>query len=190
MTKRPPEIYSKGEINALLAQCSKRGPCGARNKALLVVLWRCGLRISEALALRPKDINKNTGTVRVLHGKGDKARTVGLDQQTADVIKLWLERRKKLTLRPGAPLFCTLLGKTLSQNYVRDMVKRLASKADIQKRVHPHGFRHTHSVELLFENFNPKEIQQQLGHSNLQTTDTYLQGLAPKGVIEKIKVRI
>ena len=66
-------------MKALIRACSPRAPTGVRNRALLVVLYRGGLRVGEALALYPKDLDRRRGTIRVLHGKGDKARTVGLD---------------------------------------------------------------------------------------------------------------
>jgi len=68
-----------------------------RNRALIAVLWRCGLRISEALALELRDVDLDAGTVRVRHGKGDKSRTVGIDEQTAALLARWLDRRKKLS---------------------------------------------------------------------------------------------
>ena len=78
------EPLTRAEVNALLAQCSRRAPTGIRNRALITVLYRTGLRIFEALALQPKDVDLDNGTLRVLHGKGDKMRTVGLDAGTID----------------------------------------------------------------------------------------------------------
>jgi len=67
----PPEVPTRGEVNALMRACLKRAPTGLRNRALIAVLYRGQLRISEALALKPKDLNRKAGTIRVLHGKGN-----------------------------------------------------------------------------------------------------------------------
>jgi integrase/recombinase XerD len=82
---------------------------GIRNRALIAVLYRTGLRITEALSLYPKDISMKTGVVRVLHGKGDKARTVGIDKGAIECIERWLDVRQKIEGYLLAPLFCTCL---------------------------------------------------------------------------------
>src|SRR5262245_25107552 len=112
-TKRPVEILTTDEIQALLKQCSNRAPTGIRNRALLVVLWRSGLRIAETLALRPKDIDVERGTIRVLHGKGDRARTVGVDALALAVVQRWIDKRAELKLPSKAPLFSTLDGEPI-----------------------------------------------------------------------------
>jgi len=85
--RRPPEVLSEAEAIALIKACSTRAPTGVRNRALIAVLWPCGLRISEALALELRDVDLEAGTVRVRHGKGDKSRTVGIDEQTAALLE-------------------------------------------------------------------------------------------------------
>ena len=92
--RRPPEVLSETEAIALLKACSTRAPTGVRNRALIAVLWRSGLRISEALALELRDVDLEAGTVRVRHGKGDKSRTVGIDEQTSALLARWLDRRR------------------------------------------------------------------------------------------------
>jgi site-specific recombinase XerD len=146
------------------------------------VLYRTGLRITEALSLRPADVNAERGTIRVLHGKGDKARTVGLDPGAMAVLLRWMDRRAACGFRNG-PLFCTLAGTPVLSGYVRDMLKRLAARAGLEKRVHPHGLRHTHAAELVNEGAPMNVIREQLGHSSLATTDRYLRNVAPADVI-------
>ena len=75
----PPEILTASEVEALLTGCSTRAPSGIRNRALLLLLYRCGLRISEALALLPKDVDIDAATLVVLHGKGDRSRQLAFD---------------------------------------------------------------------------------------------------------------
>jgi site-specific recombinase XerD len=187
--KFPPEPLTPEEVRRLLQACSSAAPTGIRNRALLVVLYRGGLRISEALALKPKDLDAKAGTVRVLHGKGDKARTVGLDVLAFEAVARWVDVRRNLGINNHAPVFCTLKGRRLSPAYVRALLPRLARKANITKRVHAHGLRHTHAAELANEGVPLHVIRKQLGHASLATTDRYLDHLAPQDVIEAMQAR-
>jgi site-specific recombinase XerD len=180
----PPEVLVAAEVHALMAGCSSRAPTGIRNRALIAVLWRSGLRLGEALALRPKDIDPVRGSVSVLHGKGDKHRTIGMDPQAFAVVERWLETRRRLGIDGRAPVFCTLRGGELAQPYVRTLLPRLARKAGVAKRVHAHGLRHTCAFELAGEGMPPHLIQQHLGHSSLATTDRYLRHLGLQEVID------
>lgn len=187
--KFPAEPLEPPEIQALLRACSRRAPTGIRNRALLVLLYRTGVRISEALHLYPKDISPELGTVSVLHGKGDKRRTVGMDEESFAMLDHWRRMRRQLGLGAAAPFFCTLRGGGLRTNYIRALLPRLGRRAGITKRVHAHGFRHTHAAELVAEHIPLNVIQAQLGHSNVATTSRYLQHIAPAQVIEAIRQR-
>ena len=182
--KRPIDILTTDEVRRLINECSKRAPTGLRDAALIAVLYRCGLRISEALELYERDINGVRGTLRVHKGKGHKPRTVGLDGQTFALIDVWLRKKDHLGLR-GAPLFSTLKGDRIaSRNNVGDMLKRRAKKAGIDKRVHAHGLRHTHAMELIADEHTPlNALQKQLGHSSLATTSVYVDHLGADDVI-------
>jgi site-specific recombinase XerD len=186
----PAEVLTTDEVKALIRTCSNRAPSGIRNRALIVCLYRGGLRLGEALALCPKDVDAKAGTLTVLHGKGDKRRTVGLDEGGMAVIERWLDRRKALGLNGRQPLFCTLQGEALKPSYVRALLPRLAAKAGIEKRVHPHGLRHTHAAELAAEGLPMNLVQAQLGHSSLATTDRYLRHIAPAQLIDAMKQRV
>ena len=122
-------------MKALIRACSKRAATGVRNRALIVVLYRAGLRISEALALYPKDLDAQASTIRVLHGKGDHDRVVGLDAGAWAIVQLWLDRRAAAGINGRAPVFCTLKGRPMKSAYVRTLLPRLARKAGIDKRV-------------------------------------------------------
>ncbi len=185
----PVEILTPDEIRALAAQCSTTTNYGIRNRAVIVLLYRTGLRLSEALALRPKDVNLEVGSVTVLHGKGDRMRTVGIDPGANPHIEAWTERRRILRLPGDAPLICTLRGEPLGGSSLRKTLRSLALRSGIEKRVHPHGFRHTHAYELMMEGVPMPIIQQQLGHVSLATTDRYLSHIAPKQVIETMAKR-
>ncbi len=187
--RRPPEVLTEAEAIALMKACSARAPTGVRNRALIAVLWRCGLRISEALQLELRDVDLQAGTVRVRHGKGDRSRTVGLDEQTTALLARWLDRRRKLGAGARAPIFCTLQGGRLDSSYVRRLLPRLARKAGIDRRVHAHGLRHTYAAELAREGTAINVIRDALGHTSLAVTDRYLRDVAPTHVIDTMRGR-
>lgn len=185
----PAEILTPDEVRKLILACSHRAPTGIRNRALIAVLWRSGLRLAEALALFPKDLDLQGGTVTVLRGKGAKRRTVGMDPGVADILNRWLDRRGPLGLTGRHPVFCTLDGAPLKSSYVRTLLPRLGRKVGIEKRVHPHGLRHTHAAELAAEGVPMNLVQAQLGHASLSTTDRYLRHIAPRELVEAIRKR-
>lgn len=184
----PPEPLIRDEIQRLIRACSHRAPTGIRNRSLIVVMYRGGLRVSEALALERKDLDPRSGSIRILHGKGDNARTVGLDATAFDMIERWIDVRSSLRITRG-PLFCTLNGTRLSCSYVRKMLPRMAQRAGIEKRVHAHGLRHTHAAELAAEGVPINVISRQLGHSNVGTTSRYIDHIAPQQVIDAMRRR-
>jgi site-specific recombinase XerD len=180
-----PEPLTSAEVGALLAACSLRSATGIRNRALIMLLYRSGLRISEALALRPASIDLAHHSARVLHGKGGKATVRGFHPSADDALARWLDRRAALGLRNG-PLFCTLKGTQLSDGYVRDMLKRLAARAGIDKRVHPHGLRHTYADELEKAGLPVSTISKLLGHSSVAVTSRYLGHLTNGAAIDAL----
>jgi integrase/recombinase XerC len=182
--KLPPELLTADDIRALLAACSASAPTGVRNRALVVTLYRAGLRLDEALALIPQDIDIAGGVVHVgrragapRHGGHD--RIAGIDTAALALLEDWLEARRALGLRGDGPLFCTLSGGPLHPAYVRQLLPRLAEKAGIDKRVHAQGLRHTHAAELAAEGLPAEVIQAQLGHESLASTDRYLRRMPP-----------
>ncbi len=187
--KYPVEVLTDAEVQALIKACSGRAPTGIRNRALIVVLYRAGLRITEALNLKPKDLDPEAGTIRILNGKGAKARTVALDPSAFTFIARWLDVRRLKGINGRAPVFCALRGGNMYSSYVRSLFKRKAEKAGIEKRVHPHGLRHTMAAQLAKEGVPMNIIQAQLGHTSLATTSRYLEHIAPQQLIEAMKKR-
>ncbi len=185
----PPEVLTDEEVSKLMRACSHRAPTGIRNRALIALLYRSGLRINEALSLFPKDLELEKGTVRVLNGKGGRSRTIGIDHGAASVVQRWLDMRPTLGINGRQPVFCTLTGETMSASYVRVMLKRVAFKAGVEKRVHAHGFRHTHAAQLRAEGVDIAIISRQLGHTNITTTARYLDHIAPTAVIDTMRNR-
>ena len=184
----PAEILTDAEVCRLLDACGRR-PTGVRSRALIAILYRSGLRINEALDLFPKDIDLKACSIRILNGKGGRARTVGIDPAAGAFVERWLEVRSELGLNGSHPVFCTLAGTRLGDAYVRVLLPRLARKAGIEKRVHAHGFRHTHAAQLRAEGVDIGIISKQLGHRSIATTARYLDHIAPQQVIETIRQR-
>jgi site-specific recombinase XerD len=174
----PAESLTSAEVQAILDQCNTRYALPARNKALIMLLYRSGLRVSEVLSLRPSDVDFGSHSLRLLGTKSGKAQTRGFHPSADDALKLWIERRAELGIgNHGRKLFCTQAGGPLSDQYVRSMVKGLADKAGVDKRVHPHGFRHTFAKELREAGVPLEVIQKLLGHSSLRVTQIYLDSL-------------
>jgi site-specific recombinase XerD len=179
--KLPGEVLTPEEVRAMMRVCNQ-GPTGRRNRALLAVLWRGGLRIGEALGLRPSDLEPRAGLVRVRGevAKGGKPRAVGLDPEAFAVVEAWLAQRQAQGINGHLPVFCTLKGGALDAGYCRALIKRLARRAGITHRVHLHGLRHTHAVELVREGIPLPQVQAQLGHSSLSVTSRYLAHVTPE----------
>jgi site-specific recombinase XerD len=184
------DLLTHAEIERLLAVCSKRAPTGVRNAALIAVLWRCGLRISEALALHLKDVDLDKGTIVVQHGKGDKRRVVGLDAGTAAIVQRWLTCRAKRKISRSAPVICTLNGGSVDSSYVRHLLPRVARKAGIEKRVHAHGLRHAYAIDLIQEGATITTTRDLLGHSSVAVTDRYLTRIGSSEAIDFARSRV
>ncbi len=187
--KLPPEIYTRDEVERLIKACPHHSPVGIRNRALIAVLYRAGLRISEALDLFDKDMDFDAGTIRVLHAKGDKSRTIGIDQAALTLVARWADRRQLLGLNGRHPLFCACNGNRLFPEYMRAKLPQLAQRAGVLKRVHAHGFRHTFASELFAEGVNIGIISKQLGHASVADTATYLDHINPQEVVDVVKAR-
>lgn len=188
-SKLDQDLLTDGEIELLMRQCSRRAPTGVRNRALVAVLWRCGLRIGEALALAPKDLDPDAGTLIVQRGKGGKRRVVGVDAGTAALVGRWLEVRRKRGIAPGAPLFCSLTGRPMDQSYVRHLLPRLARRAEIERRVHAHGLRHAFAVGLVRSGAPLFVVRDALGHASVGTTQVYLSRVGAHEAVEAMRSR-
>lgn len=179
----PPEILNQEEIQRFISSFPKT-KTGKRNLALITVYLRSQLRCNEALNLRPCDIDWKQCAITVLRGKGGKRRVVGIDKGALEVVKKWDN------VRPESEyFFCTHGGGQMDTSYVRRLVKRHARTSGIEKRVHPHGFRHTGACELADEGIDIRIISKQLGHTTLAVTDRYLDHLSPGAVISAIRDR-
>lgn len=163
---------------------------GWRLRALIVVLWRGGLRIQEALALSEPDLDPRRGSLLVRSGKGGRRREIGMYVWGFEQLRPWLAARLDL---PIGPLFCIIDGPTSGRPWssagVRVELRRLAAQAGVRRRFAPHQLRHAHAVELAREGVPLNIIQRQLGHANLGTTSVYLQGIDPEEIIATVHTR-
>lgn len=163
---------------------------GARLCALIVVLWRGGLRIQEALTLSERDLDPQRGSLLVRNGKGGRRREIGMDAWGWEQLRPWVTARVEL---PVGPMFCVIDGPTRGRPWssaaVRSELRRLAAQAEVRRRFAPHQLRHAHAVELAREGVPLNIIQRQLGHVNLGTTSIYLQGIDTEEIIAAVNSR-
>src|SRR3954451_5973358 len=163
---------------------------GRRLRGLIVVLWRAGLRIQEALALTEADLDYRRGAVLVRRGKGGRRREVGMDGWGWDELQPWLPPRVAL---PVGPLLCVINGPTRGRHWssaaARATLRRTAAMAGVRRRFAPHQLRHAHAVEMAHEGVPLIVIQRQLGHTNLGITSIYLQGIDSAEIIDPVHAR-
>lgn len=165
-------------------------PDGRRLRALIVILWRAGLRISEALALQESDLDPDRGAVLVRRGKGGKRREVGMDRWAWSELEPWIETRHKL---PVGAFLCVIHGATAGRHWeasaARKQLHNTALAAGVRRRFAPHQLRHAHAVEMAHEGVPLVVIQRQLGHANLGITSIYLQGIDSAEIINTVHGR-
>jgi site-specific recombinase XerD len=163
---------------------------GRRLRGLIVILWRAGLRIQEALALAEANLDHRRGALLVRRGKGGRRREVGMDAWAWQELQPWLELRLEL---PPGPLFCVINGPTRGRHWssaaARANLRRMAVSAGVRRRLAPHQLRHAHAVEMAREGVPLIVIQRQLGHSNLGITSIYLQGIDNAEIVETVHAR-
>lgn len=182
----PPTVE---EIVAVMRAVGDRAD-GRRLRALIVLLWRAGLRISEALALHEGDLDRARGAVLVRRGKGGKRREVGMDRWAWAQLDPWLEIRRGL---PVGSLMCIIHGPTAGRHWeasaARKQLHHAAAAAGIRRRFAPHQLRHAHAVEMAHEGVPLVVIQRQLGHANLGITSVYLEGIDSAEIIDTVHGR-
>ena len=176
--KKLPVVLSEDERERLLQQPSKRYPTGERNLAMIHLMLNVGLRLSEATALRWRDLDLLTGKLLVKEGKGAKDRTLWIGE--ADIERLGAWRIRQATLCQAEHVFSTLKGTRISNRYVQAMLGRYVKRAGIEKRVSPHTLRHTFATDLYAETLKIRLVQKALGHSDLSTTMIYTHVFDPE----------
>ena len=147
---------------------------GQRNRAIIEVLFSCGLRVSELVNLKFNDVFEREKFLRII-GKGDKERLVPISDTALHEIRLWLYDRNMMNIKPGEQdyVFLNRRGAHLTRTMILIMIKRTADDAGITKTVSPHTLRHSFATELLKGGADLRAIQEMLGHENIKTTQIY-----------------
>jgi len=174
VTKRKiPDVLSKEEQKKLLDVFNTRYISSHRNKVMIKLMLNSGLRLSELIHLSWKEVNLQTGRLKVVSGKGDKDRILWINESTLDTLREWRNRQND-KLGDIKLVFTTKSGKKIRPGDIRKMVYTYAKKAGIKdKQVSPHTFRHTFATDLLRETKVLRLVQKALGHSNISTTQIY-----------------
>jgi integrase len=172
----PPDPPTVEEIIAVM-RAAGEGPTGMRLRGVIVVLWRAGLRISEAVALAETDLDRERGAILVRAGKGGRRREVGMDRWAWEALDSWLELRSTL---PVGALFCVLRGPTRGRPCppagIRMQLHDAAQTAGVRRGLAPHQLRHAHAVEMSREGIPLVVIQRQPGHADLGITSAIYAG--------------
>ena len=167
-----PEVLSVEEVTAILESVPLNSSTGIRDRAILEVLYGCGLRVSEACGLRLSAIDADRGFVRIV-GKGDKERLVPVGQPALDALDEWLAVRPEPAAGYEDYAFLNRFGKSLSRISVFNMVKKRALEAGVRKSISPHTFRHTFATHLVENGADLRIVQEMLGHESVLTTEIY-----------------
>lgn len=172
--KHLPEVLSLEEIDSMISAIDLSLPQGHRNKAMLELLYSCGLRVSELINLQISNIFMEEMYISVF-GKGSKQRLVPMSEPARKNIELWLNDRCLIDVKKGNEdfLFLNRRGTKLSRIMVFKIIKELAQQVGIKKDISPHTFRHSFATHLLEGGANLRAIQEMLGHESIMTTQIY-----------------
>ena len=167
-----PSVLSLEEVDAIMASVDTGNPSGLRDRAILEVLYGCGLRVSEAVDLRISRIFFDEEFLSVI-GKGDKQRIVPLGEVAADALKAWLAVRWDAEKEFSDFVFLNRKGHPLSRVSMFNLVKKQALAAGITKEISPHTFRHSFATHLIENGADLRAVQEMLGHESILTTEIY-----------------
>src|SRR4051795_2835392 len=173
-SQKLPQVLSRDEVARLLATPRGRSPSALRDRALLELMYACGLRASEATGLQLRDVDLEAGLLRA-SGKGSKERIVPVGGEAIAAVRLWLERgRPKLVgLAPEPHLFVNHRGAGLTRQGLYKIVQRHARTAGLDSKMSPHTLRHTFATHLLAGGCDLRALQEMLGHADIATTQIY-----------------
>ena len=174
MPHRFPKTLSEGDVEMLLAAPDVERPVGLRDRAMLELLYACGLRVSELVGLKLFEVNLNEGVVRI-RGKGDKVRLVPLGELAVDWLLRYQQQGRPALLKQRAcdEVFVTARGASLSRQMFWMLIKRYAVRAGIAKPISPHVLRHAFATHLINHGADLRVVQMLLGHADISTTQIY-----------------
>ena len=174
LSRHIPTVLSVDEVKRILESVDLSAPEGHRNRAILEVLYSCGLRVSELVSLRISDLFLEESFIRVI-GKGDKQRLVPIGEPAIRAVQLYLSqtRRAFASKKDEDILFLNRRGRQMSRQMVFLIIKRQCEAAGITKEVSPHTFRHSFATHLVENGADLRAVQQMLGHESILTTEIY-----------------
>ena len=169
-----PEVLTTEEVDRLEASIDLSKPEGHRNRAIIEVLFSCGLRVSELTTLRLSNLYLEEQYLRVM-GKGSKERLVPISPRAIQELQFWFDDRCRLDIKPGEEdyVFLNRRGSHLTRVMILIMIKRQAEEAGIEKTISPHTLRHSFATALLEGGADLRVIQALLGHERIGTTEIY-----------------
>lgn len=173
--KKLPAVLEYEEIEALIRAIDHSKKEGTRNRAILEVLYACGLRVSELTHLQLSNLYLEVGYIRVI-GKGNKERLVPIGEQAIKHLNFYLqERQQQENVHPDSRdiVFLNRRGKQLTRNMIFIIIKDLAKAIGLEKNISPHTFRHSFATHLVEGGANLRVVQDLLGHSSITTTELY-----------------
>ena len=169
-----PEVLTVEEIDRIISAVDRSKTEGQRNRAILETLYSCGLRVSELVTLKLSDLYFDEGFIKV-EGKGSKQRLVPISPRAIKEIRLYFTDRNLMKIKPGFEdfVFISNFGKNISRIMVFHIIKDLAARIGLKKKISPHTFRHSFATHLLEGGANLRAIQCMLGHESIGTTEIY-----------------
>ena len=169
-----PEVMTVEEIDLLIGSIDRGTKEGQRNRAILETLYSCGLRVSELCNLKLSELYFEEGFIKV-EGKGSKQRLVPISPRAIKEIRLYFTDRNLMKIKPGFEdfVFISNFGKNISRIMVFHIIKELAERIGLKKKISPHTFRHSFATHLLEGGANLRAIQCMLGHESIGTTEIY-----------------
>lgn len=176
ISRHIPTVLSVDEVDRILSSVDLSVPEGHRNRAILEVLYSCGLRVSELVSLRISDLFPEDSFIRVI-GKGDKQRLVPIGEPAIRAVQLYLSQTRRAfatnTKKDEDILFLNRRGGKMSRQMVFLIIKRQCEIAGITKEISPHTFRHSFATHLVENGADLRAVQQMLGHESILTTEIY-----------------
>ncbi len=172
--RKLPQVLTRGQVNKLLAQPKGTEPTDLRDRALLELMYACGLRASEAIGLEVDDVDLDDGFLRA-RGKGSKERVVPVGNSALEAVGRYLERGRPALVHSVTEkgLFVNFRGSSLTRQGLYKIVRRHATTAGLADRMSPHTLRHTFATHLLAGGCDLRSVQEMLGHADVATTQLY-----------------
>ena len=172
--QRPmPKVLTVEEIIKIIDIIDLSEPLGHRNRAIIELMYGCGLRVSEVISIKISDLFFDDGFIRVI-GKGDKMRLVPVNSTTVKMVNIYLEQRGSMpNPKNCSEIFLNRLGAPLTRMMIFTIIRKYAMQAGITKKISPHTLRHSFATHLLQNGADIRVIQELLGHEDISTTEIY-----------------